>query len=84
MYNSREEAKEKKLARDKNGGLLPAEPIKVTKATWMADGTHWPGAWLLPSPDHTKGDHAGILQVTFFAFYIYICCVSVYISQGLS
>ncbi|XP_062109097.1 cellulose synthase-like protein D1 [Humulus lupulus] len=63
MYNSREEAKEKKLARDQNGGLLPAEPIKVTKATWMADGTHWPGTWLASSPDHAKGDHAGILQV---------------------
>ncbi|KAM6565452.1 cellulose synthase-like protein D1 [Cannabis sativa] len=63
MYNSREEAKEKKLARDQNGGLLPAEPIKVTKATWMADGTHWPGTWLTSAPDHAKGDHAGILQV---------------------
>ncbi|PON63765.1 Cellulose synthase [Parasponia andersonii] len=63
MYNSREEAKEKKLARDKNGGILPPEPIMVTKATWMADGTHWPGTWLSPSSDHTKGDHAGILQV---------------------
>ncbi|XP_057959167.1 cellulose synthase-like protein D1 [Malania oleifera] len=62
-YNSREEIKEKKLAREKNGGALPAEPIKVTKATWMADGTHWPGAWYNPSADHSKGDHAGILQV---------------------
>lgn len=63
MYNSREETKEKKLAREKNGGLLPLEPIKVAKATWMADGTHWPGTWLDPTVDHTKGDHAGILQV---------------------
>ena len=64
MYNSREEAKEKTLAREKNGGvLLPGEQISVTKATWMADGTHWPGTWLSPSADHAKGDHAGILQV---------------------
>ncbi|KAL3630861.1 Cellulose synthase-like protein D2 [Castilleja foliolosa] len=33
------------------------------KATWMADGTHWPGTWLSPSAEHSKGDHAGIIQV---------------------
>jgi cellulose synthase-like protein len=33
------------------------------KATWMADCTHWPGTWFVPSPEHSKGDHAGILQV---------------------
>lgn len=63
-YNSREERKEKQIAREKNGGMLPQEPINVTKATWMADGTHWPGTWLnYPTADHSKGDHAGILQV---------------------
>ncbi|XP_030533874.2 cellulose synthase-like protein D1 [Rhodamnia argentea] len=62
-YNSREEKKAKQLAREKNGGVLPEEPIKVTKATWMADGTHWPGTWFNPGTDHTKGDHAGILQI---------------------
>lgn len=62
-HNSREERKEKQLAKEKNGGVLPQEPIKVTKATWMADGTHWPGTWLNPTADHSKGDHAGILQV---------------------
>lgn len=61
-YNSREETKEKKIAREKNGGVL-LDPINVTKATWMADGTHWPGTWLNPMAEHTKGDHAGILQV---------------------
>ena len=65
MHNKREEDKEKKLARDKNGGDTPAEPVNVLKATWMADGTHWPGTWLNPSPDHSKGDHAGILQVPY-------------------
>ncbi|XP_078437997.1 cellulose synthase-like D1 [Wolffia australiana] len=32
-------------------------------ATWMADGTPWPGVWSEPAPDHARGDHAGILQV---------------------
>ncbi|KAF7150120.1 hypothetical protein RHSIM_Rhsim02G0054400 [Rhododendron simsii] len=64
MYNSKEEMQEKKAAREKNGGVLPADqPIKVTKATWMADGTHWPGTWYNSTADHSKGDHAGILQV---------------------
>lgn len=63
-YNLREEKKEKQLAREKNGGVPPQEPIEVTKATWMADGTHWPGTWFNSSADHAKGDHAGILQVT--------------------
>ncbi|OAY81926.1 Cellulose synthase-like protein D1 [Ananas comosus] len=39
------------------------EPVKIPKATWMADATHWPGTWLHPSPDHTRTDHAGIIQV---------------------
>ena len=70
MYNSREEAKERKLAREKSGGILmPEEPVKVIKGTWMADGTHWPGTWLTPSADHAKGDHAGILQVTLAYYY---------------
>lgn len=68
-YNSREEAKEKKLAREKNGGETPAEPVKVAKATWMADGTHWPGTWLNPTADHSKGDHAGILQVLILSLF---------------
>lgn len=67
MYNSREEMKEKKLVRDKNGGVLPPDPISINKATWMADGTHWPGTWLNPMSDHAKGDHAGILQVIMIA-----------------
>ncbi|KAF9609739.1 hypothetical protein IFM89_018187 [Coptis chinensis] len=62
-YNAREERKEKNVAREKNGGVLPDEPVKFTKATWMADGTHWPGAWHSPCADHSKGDHAGIIQV---------------------
>ena len=62
-HNNNEEMKEKKLATEKNGGEPPAEPVNVVKATWMADGTHWPGTWFNPIADHLKGDHAGILQV---------------------
>lgn len=62
-YNSRERSKEKAIATEKNGGAPLKEPIDVTKATWMADGTHWPGTWLHPITDHAKGDHSGILQV---------------------
>jgi hypothetical protein len=39
-------ARERKLARDRASG--------VVKATWMADGTHWPGIWLDPAPDHAS------------------------------
>ena len=60
-FNAREEMKMLKHIRE-NGGD-PLEPIKVIKATWMADGTHWPGTWAASSRDHAKGDHAGILQV---------------------
>ncbi|KAL8132482.1 hypothetical protein AgCh_008103 [Apium graveolens] len=41
----------------------PAKSIKIAKATWMADGTHWPGTWLTTSVEHTKDDHAGTMQV---------------------
>ncbi|KAK6145852.1 hypothetical protein DH2020_019721 [Rehmannia glutinosa] len=63
-YNKDEELKEKKLIRDQNDGVLPPDhKINVTKATWMADGTHWPGMWYNPTADHSKEDHAGILQI---------------------
>ncbi|KAH7518230.1 hypothetical protein FEM48_Zijuj09G0149400 [Ziziphus jujuba var. spinosa] len=60
-FNAREEMKMLKHIRESGGD--PMEPIKILKATWMADGTHWPGTWAVPSSDHAKGDHAGILQV---------------------
>jgi hypothetical protein len=63
-FNSKELKKAKSLAREKNGGVLPTEGVgDVPKATWMADGTQWPGTWLDQTADHKKGDHAGILQV---------------------
>lgn len=60
-FNAREEMKMMKHMRE--NGADPLEPIKVQKATWMADGTHWPGTWAKSASDHSKGDHAGILQV---------------------
>ncbi|KAL3630852.1 hypothetical protein CASFOL_023836 [Castilleja foliolosa] len=58
---------------DDGGGLLTFEAMTEAASfanlwvpscpTWMADGTHWPGTWLSPSAEHSKGDHAGIIQV---------------------
>lgn len=67
--------KERKLTKERSAGGGGAEPVEeeatnITKATWMADGTHWPGTWLEPCADHKKGDHAGILQV--IDMYIHI------------
>ncbi|KAK3127016.1 hypothetical protein QOZ80_7AG0566960 [Eleusine coracana subsp. coracana] len=33
------------------------------KATWMTNGTHWPGTWIDPTENHRKGHHAGIAKV---------------------
>ncbi|CAD6338023.1 unnamed protein product [Miscanthus lutarioriparius] len=61
-YHAREEIKAMK--RQRETALDDAvEPVKIPKATWMADGTHWPGTWIQPSAEHTRGDHAGIIQV---------------------
>ncbi|KAJ3693176.1 hypothetical protein LUZ60_008656 [Juncus effusus] len=60
-FNAREDMKMLKHIRE-NGGD-PSDQPKVPKATWMADGSHWPGTWAAPSADHKKGDHASILQV---------------------
>ncbi|KAG6469779.1 hypothetical protein ZIOFF_070710 [Zingiber officinale] len=61
-FNAREEIKAMKQQRELPGDD-PVEPIKIPKATWMADCTHWPGTWVNSSPEHTRGDHAGIIQV---------------------
>ncbi|AQK40148.1 Putative cellulose synthase-like family protein [Zea mays] len=42
-------------------GALP-EAAGAVKATWMSDGSQWPGTWLTSAPDHSRGDHAGIIQ----------------------
>ncbi|VAI68780.1 unnamed protein product [Triticum turgidum subsp. durum] len=60
-YHAREEIKAMK--RQREAALDDAvETVKIAKATWMADGTHWPGTWIQPSAEHTRGDHAGIIQ----------------------
>ncbi|KAF0925539.1 hypothetical protein E2562_017150 [Oryza meyeriana var. granulata] len=56
-------ARERKLARDKQAAGEADALAAVKAATWMADGTHWPGTWLDSAPDHGKGDHASIVQV---------------------
>ncbi|TQD80602.1 hypothetical protein C1H46_033854 [Malus baccata] len=61
-YHAREEIKAMKLQRE-NREDEPVEGVKIPKATWMADGTHWPGTWLTASSEHSKSDHAGIIQV---------------------
>lgn len=60
-FNAREEMMMLKLMRESGPDLL--EPLKVQKATWMADATHWPGTWGVPTTEHSKGDHVRILQV---------------------
>ncbi|CAA6669624.1 unnamed protein product [Spirodela intermedia] len=60
-FNAREEMKAMKRQRELADGE-PVESVKLPKAIWMADGTHWPGTWTSPSTDHSRGDHAGIIQ----------------------
>jgi len=61
-YHAREEIKAMKLQRQNRDEEI-VEPVKIPKATWMADGTHWPGTWINSGPDHSRSDHAGIIQV---------------------
>ncbi|XP_040987477.1 cellulose synthase-like protein D3 [Juglans microcarpa x Juglans regia] len=61
-YNSYEEMRALKVEREKGIDELFEIP-KIPKATWMADGTHWPGTWITPAPEHSRGDHASIIQV---------------------
>lgn len=61
-YHAVEERKAMKLQRQ-NASDEIFEPGKVPKATWMANGIHWPGTWLVPRPDHTRCDHTGIIKV---------------------
>ncbi|CDY49919.1 BnaCnng18290D, partial [Brassica napus] len=61
-YHAREEIKAMKEQRQNREDEI-VEPVKIPKATWMADGTHWPGTWINSAPDHSRSDHAGIIQV---------------------
>ncbi|KAI3949897.1 hypothetical protein MKW92_003920 [Papaver armeniacum] len=62
-YHAREEIKAIKLQRQNRNDEEIIESVKIPKATWMADGTHWAGTWMVPGSNHSKGDHAGIIQV---------------------
>ncbi|KAG6486953.1 hypothetical protein ZIOFF_055534 [Zingiber officinale] len=58
-YQLREEIKTMKQRIEVAGD----DPVKrISKATWMANGTHWPGTWINPSSEHTEDDHAGVIQ----------------------
>ncbi|CAK9322278.1 unnamed protein product [Citrullus colocynthis] len=59
-YNAHEELRAKMKQREMGGN--PSDEIKFSKATWMSDGSYWPGTWVLGEPDHSRGDHAGIIQ----------------------
>ncbi|KAJ4962024.1 hypothetical protein NE237_021934 [Protea cynaroides] len=59
-YNAHEELRAKRKQMEM--GSNPSEPLKVPKATWMSDGAHWPGTWSSAEIDHSRGDHAGIIQ----------------------
>ncbi|KAE8657227.1 Cellulose synthase-like protein D2 [Hibiscus syriacus] len=61
-FNTREEIKILKRWREDNSDE-PMETLKIPKATWMADSTHWPGTWTVSAPEHSRGDHASIIQV---------------------
>lgn len=68
-FNSKEEIKalEKwkhwKVKIEEDQFKEPRPALVAPKATWMSDGTHWPGTWAVPCPHHSKGDHASIIQV---------------------
>ncbi|GAB4841074.1 Cellulose synthase-like protein D5 [Ancistrocladus abbreviatus] len=59
-YNAHEELRAKKKHVEMGGNV--GESVKVPKATWMSDGSHWPGTWMSAETDHSRGDHAGIIQ----------------------
>ena len=70
MYNVHDELVARKKMEETGGNL---GDVKFVRATWMSDGSHWPGTWLSDEPDHSRGDHAGIIQVRisywFLLFY---------------
>lgn len=60
-YNAQAEMRAHK--KQKELGINPSEPVKVPKATWMADGSYWHGTWSSCEEGHSRGDHEGIIQV---------------------
>ncbi|KAL1192538.1 putative cellulose synthase-like protein D6 [Cardamine amara subsp. amara] len=68
-FNSKEEIKalEKwknwKVKVEEDQDKEPRPPLVAPKATWMSDGTYWPGTWAVPCLHHSRGDHASVIQV---------------------
>ncbi|PIN24169.1 1,4-beta-D-xylan synthase [Handroanthus impetiginosus] len=60
-YNAQAEIKAKKKQMEL--GVTESEAVKVPKATWMADGSHWHGTWSSAEEGHSRGDHEGIIQI---------------------
>nr|XP_016457601.1 PREDICTED: cellulose synthase-like protein D5 [Nicotiana tabacum] len=60
-YNTQQEIRAKRKQAELGEDL--SEPIKVPKATWMSDGTHWHGTWSSAEEGHSRGDHEGIIQI---------------------
>ncbi|XP_015574516.2 cellulose synthase-like protein D3 [Ricinus communis] len=61
-YNIQAEVKAMKKWKEESEDE-PMGKLNIVKATWMSDGTHWPGTWTVPAPEHSRGDHASIIQV---------------------
>uniref|UniRef100_A0A0E0BTY9 Uncharacterized protein n=1 Tax=Oryza glumipatula TaxID=40148 RepID=A0A0E0BTY9_9ORYZ len=70
-YNAGEELRARRRQQEEaaaaaaaGNGELGAAAVETAavKATWMSDGSHWPGTWTCPAADHARGDHAGIIQ----------------------
>ncbi|KAK9065820.1 hypothetical protein SSX86_015221 [Deinandra increscens subsp. villosa] len=62
--NAREELLAKKKQFETDGKLVSgSEQVKVSKATWMSDGNTWHGTWFSGEEDHSRGNHAGIIQL---------------------
>ncbi|CAN8255386.1 unnamed protein product [Cochlearia groenlandica] len=61
-YNVHEELRTKKKQMETMMGSNLVETVKVPKATWISDGSQWPGTWSSGETDNSRGDHAGIIQ----------------------
>ncbi len=73
-HNAHEEIRAKR--RQIETGADQSEALNVPKATWMADGTHWPGTWINSGKEHGRGDHAGIIQVWFSVSGVCRICIT--------
>ncbi|CAH9096054.1 unnamed protein product [Cuscuta epithymum] len=62
-YNAQQELRAKKKQFELGESLSGPPPIRVPRATWMSDGTHWHGTWSSGEEAHSRGDHEGIIQI---------------------